>query len=206
MSARSCTAPRPNSSPPSSPNGTPASAKAGRSRYLVEPNVKDGKGGLRDLNTLFWIAKYVYEVREAAELVAAGLFSRAEYRLFCRCEEFLWRVRCHLHFMTGRPEERLTFDLQRQIAAQLGYSTRGGLASVERFMKHYFLVAKEVGDLTAIVCAAMEERQAKPLAMLDRFGPFLPAPIGHRRRRFRHRKRPRDGRRGRRFSRKIRSI
>jgi [protein-PII] uridylyltransferase len=151
-------------------------AKAGRSRYLVEPNVKDGKGGLRDLNTLFWIAKYVYEVREAGELVGAGLFSRAEYRLFCRCEEFLWRVRCHLHFMTGRPEERLTFDHQRQIASQLGYSTRGGLASVERFMKHYFLVAKEVGDLTAIVCAAMEEREAKPHAVLDRFGPFLPAP------------------------------
>ena len=79
-------------------------AKAGRSRYLVEPNVKDGKGGLRDLNTLFWIAKYVYEVREAAEIVRAGLFSRAEFRLFCRCEEFLWRVRCHLHFMTGRPK------------------------------------------------------------------------------------------------------
>jgi [protein-PII] uridylyltransferase len=151
-------------------------AKAGRSRYLVEPNVKDGKGGLRDLNTLFWIAKYVYEVREASQLVGAGLFSRAEYRLFCRCEEFLWRVRCHLHFITGRPEERLTFDHQRQIAVQLGYSTRGGLASVERFMKHYFLVAKEVGDLTAIVCSALEEKQAKPQAMLDRFGPFLPAP------------------------------
>ncbi|PNG26479.1 [protein-PII] uridylyltransferase [Methylocella silvestris] len=151
-------------------------ARAGRSRYLVEPNVKDGKGGLRDLNTLFWIAKYVYEVREASELVAAGLFSKAEYRLFCRCEDFLWRVRCHLHFMTGRAEERLSFDLQLPIAARLGYSERVGLASVERFMKHYFLIAKDVGDLTAIVCAALEERQAKPMAMLDRFGPFLPPP------------------------------
>ena len=150
--------------------------KAGRSRYLVEPHVKDGKGGLRDLNTLFWIAKYVYQVREASQLVTVGLFSRAEYRLFGRCEEFLWRVRCHLHFMTGRPEERLTFDHQGAIAAQLGYSTRGGLASVERFMKHYFLVAKDVGDLTAIVCSALEEKQTKPHAVLDRFGPFLPAP------------------------------
>ncbi len=151
-------------------------ARAGRSRYLVEPHVKDGKGGLRDLNTLFWIAKYVYEVREASQLVDVGLFSRREYQLFCRCEEFLWRVRCHLHFLTGRAEERLSFDHQRQIAAQLGYSTRGGLASVERFMKHYFLIAKDVGDLTAIVCAAMEEKQAKPHAVLDRFGPFLPQP------------------------------
>ncbi|WP_407070195.1 [protein-PII] uridylyltransferase [Methylocella sp.] len=151
-------------------------AKAGRSRYLVEPNVKDGKGGLRDLNTLFWIAKYVYEVRDASELVAAGVFSKAEYRLFRRCEDFLWRVRCHLHFLTARAEERLTFDLQLPIAGQLGYSERGGLASVERFMKHYFLVAKDVGDLTAIVCSALEERHAKPAAMLDRFGPFLPRP------------------------------
>jgi [protein-PII] uridylyltransferase len=144
-------------------------AKAGRSRFLVEPNVKEGKGGLRDLNTLFWIAKYVYRVRDAAELVAAGLFSRKEYRLFRRCEEFLWRVRCHLHFVTGRAEERLSFDLQRIIAERLGYADRAGLYGVERFMKHYFLVAKEVGDLTAIVCAGLEERQAKPSPMLDRF-------------------------------------
>ena len=143
--------------------------KAGRSRYLVEPNVKDSKGGLRDLNTLFWIAKYVYRVREASELVSAGLFSRKEYRLFVRCEEFLWRVRCHLHFETGRAEERLSFDLQRILADKLGYSARAGLHGVERFMKHYFLIAKEVGDLTAIVCAALEERQAKPSPMLDRF-------------------------------------
>ena len=144
-------------------------SKAGKSRYLVEPNVKDGKGGLRDLNTLFWIAKYVYRVREASELVQAGLFSRKEYRLFCRCEEFLWRARCHLHFVTGRAEERLTFDTQRILAERLGYVGRAGLYGVERFMKHYFLVAKEVGDLTAIVCAALEERQAKPSPMLDRF-------------------------------------
>ena len=143
--------------------------KAGRSRFLVEPNVKDGKGGLRDLNTLFWIAKYVYRVREASELVQAGLFTRKEYRLFLRCEEFLWRVRCHLHFVTGRAEERLSFDLQRTLAERLGYKGRAGLYGVERFMKHYFLIAKEVGDLTAIVCAALEERQAKPSPMLDRF-------------------------------------
>ncbi len=144
-------------------------SKAGSSRYLVEPNIKEGKGGLRDLNTLFWIAKYVYRVREASELVQAGLFTRQEWLKFRRCEEFLWCVRCHLHFVTGRAEERLTFDQQRGIAARLGYGSHAGLSSVERFMKHYFLVAKDVGDLTAIVCAAMEEREAKPPAMLDRF-------------------------------------
>ena len=144
-------------------------AKAGSSRYLVEPNVKEGKGGLRDLNTLFWIAKYAYRVRDADELVAAGLFTRREYLLFLRCEEFLWCVRCHLHFVTGRAEDRLTFDQQRAIAARLGYVAHAGLDAVERFMKHYFLVAKDVGDLTAIVCAGLEERHAKPRAMLDRF-------------------------------------
>ncbi len=143
--------------------------RAGESRYLVEPNVKEGKGGLRDLNTLFWIAKYVYRVREAHELVTADLFSHREFALFSRCEEFLWAVRCHLHFLTGRAEERLSFDLQRPIAERLGYAARAGQADVERFMKHYFLIAKDVGDLTAIVCAALEERQAKPTQALDRF-------------------------------------
>ena len=143
--------------------------RAGTSRYLVEPNVKEGKGGLRDLNTLFWIAKYVYRVRDLDQLVEAGLFSATELRNFHRCEEFLWRVRCQLHFVTNRAEERISFDVQRTIAQRLGYVGHGGLSDVERFMKHYFLIAKDVGDLTAIVCAAMEERQAKPRAMLDRF-------------------------------------
>ncbi len=144
-------------------------AQSGRTRYLVEPNVKEGKGGLRDLNTLFWIAKYVYRVRTSAELVDAGLFSLKEYQLFCRCEEFLWRVRCHMHFVTGRAEERLSFDLQPVMAERLGYSARAGLASVERFMKHYFLVTKDVGNLTTILCAALEERQTMPEATIDRF-------------------------------------
>ncbi|HEV2557162.1 MAG TPA: [protein-PII] uridylyltransferase [Microvirga sp.] len=142
--------------------------KAGASRYLVEPNVKDGKGGLRDLNTLFWIAKYVYRVREPQELVRAGLFTPEEFRLFSRCEEFLWRVRCLMHFATGRSEERLSFDLQRAVAEEIGFKPRQGLSSVERFMKAYFLIAKDVGDLTAIVCAELEARQAKRRPVLDR--------------------------------------
>ena len=127
--------------------------RAGQSRYLVEPNVKDGKGGLRDLHTLFWIAKYVYRVREPEELIEHGVFDRDEFKLFRRCEDFLWAVRCHMHFVTGRAEERLSFDIQREIAVRLGYTAHPGMQDVERFMKHYFLVAKDVGDLTAILCA-----------------------------------------------------
>ncbi len=142
--------------------------RAGQSRYLVEPNVKDGKGGLRDLHTLFWIAKYVYRVREPEELLEKDVFDREEFALFGRCEDFLWSVRCHIHFVTGRAEERLSFDIQREIAVRLGYTEHPGMQDVERFMKHYFLVAKDVGDLTAILCAELEERQAKPAPALSR--------------------------------------
>ncbi len=95
------TAPRPSSSPPSSPSATSATARQGRSRYHVEPNVKDGKGGLRDLHTLFWIAQYVYRVRERADFVERGVFSKAELTLFRKAEDFLWAVRCHMHFVTA---------------------------------------------------------------------------------------------------------
>jgi [protein-PII] uridylyltransferase len=142
--------------------------RAGQSRYLVEPNVKDGKGGLRDLHTLFWIAKYVYRVREPEQLVERGVFAAEEYRLFRRCEDFLWSVRCNMHFVAGRAEERLSFDIQREIAVRLGYTERPGLQDVERFMKHYFLTAKDVGDLTSILCAGLEERQATPTPVLSR--------------------------------------
>ena len=142
--------------------------RSGQSRYLVEPNVKDGKGGLRDLHTLFWIAKYVYRVREPDELIKRGVFNKEEYQLFRRCEDFLWAVRCHMHFVTGRAEERLGFDIQREIAQRLGYTEHPGQQDVERFMKHYFLIAKDVGDLTAIVCAELEDSQTKNAPVLSR--------------------------------------
>jgi len=143
-------------------------AKAGESRYLVEPNIKDGKGGLRDLHTLFWIGKYFYRVRTADELVEKGVFTRQELNLFRKSEDFLWAVRCHMHFLTGKPEERLNFDIQPEIARRLGYTDHPGLSGVERFMKHYFLVAKDVGDLTRIFCAALEEEQAKHVPGFNR--------------------------------------
>ncbi|MET3853254.1 [protein-PII] uridylyltransferase [Rhizobium sp. OAE497] len=147
--------------------------KAGDTRYLVEPNVKEGKGGLRDLHTLFWISKYYYHVRDPAELIKLGVLSKQEYRLLMRAEDFLWAVRCHMHFLTNKAEERLSFDIQREIAEALGYHARPGLSAVERFMKHYFLVAKDVGDLTRILCAALEDQQAKTIpgltGVLSRF-------------------------------------
>ncbi len=143
-------------------------AKQGESRYKVEPNVKEGKGGLRDLHTLFWIGKYYYRVRTGEELVEAGVFNRDEYRLFRHAEDFLWAVRCNLHFLTGKPEERIHFDVQRDLATRLGYTGHDGVKDVERFMKQYFLVAKDVGDLTRIFCAALEEEQAKHVPGFNR--------------------------------------
>lgn len=148
--------------------------RMGETRYLVEPNIKDGKGGLRDLQTLFWIAKYFYRVSDRSDLVKKGVLSRSEYNLFVKCEDFLWAVRCHLHFLTGKAEERLGFEVQRSLADRLGYKSHPGLKDVERFMKHYFLIAKDVGDLTRIICAALEEEEVKQAPALNRFFQTLP--------------------------------
>ncbi|MFN3230778.1 MAG: [protein-PII] uridylyltransferase [Alphaproteobacteria bacterium] len=145
--------------------------KMGDSRYVVEPNLKDGKGGLRDLQTLYWLLKYVYRTDDINVLVDKGVLTKAEKRRFDKANGFLWTVRCHLHDMVGRPEERLTFDVQVPLAERLGYSDRHGSQGVERFMKHYFLTAKNIGDLTRIFCAHLEEQhQKKPLIRLPRLG------------------------------------
>ena len=135
--------------------------KMGDSRYVVEPNVKEGKGGLRDLQTLYWIGKYVHGVERPADLVGAGLLTAAEFRRFDRAERFFWSVRCHLHLLAGRAEERLSFDYQRQIAEVMNYADRPGKSAVERFMQFYFLNAKTVGDLTGLFLAQLDEQLGK---------------------------------------------
>lgn len=135
--------------------------RLGDSRYVVEPNLKEGKGGLRDLHTLFWIAKFIYKVQSVSEVVKKGVFSDEEYREFRKAEEFLWAVRFHLHYFAGRPEERITFDVQKSLAEKLGYADRPNMSGVERFMKHFFLMAKNVGDLTRIFCAYLEEKHKR---------------------------------------------
>ncbi len=131
------------------------------------------QGGLRDLNTLFWIGKYFYQVKTSHELVDKGVLTPAEDRLFRRAEDFLWAVRCHLHFVTGRAEEKLTFDVQPDLAERMGYVRRLGMLGVERFMKRYFLVAKDVGDLTRIICTSLEFHHAKDMDLVGRvLAPF----------------------------------
>jgi [protein-PII] uridylyltransferase len=143
--------------------------KQGASRYLVEPNVKEGKGGLRDLQTLYWIGKDLFGVDDPSELIGHGLFRRDEYELFQKAEAFLWKTRFHLHYLTGRPQERITFDIQPELARRFGFVDENPRRAVERFMREYFLVAKDVGDLTRIFCAALEEQSRKPRPALSRF-------------------------------------
>ena len=135
--------------------------RVGATRYMVEPNIKEGKGGLRDLHTLFWLARHRYGFTTPRDYVDHGVFTVEERNAFRRAAEFLWTVRCHLHFITGRGEEKLTFDLQPELAKRLGYGARANHTAVERFMKRYFLVAKEVGMLTRVLCAKLEADNAK---------------------------------------------
>ncbi len=153
--------------------------KQGGQRYVVEPNVKEGKGGLRDLQSMFWIAKYVHGVDDAADLVPLGVFTREEYEMLVRAEDFLWATRCHLHLVTNRPTEQLTFDLQVEVASRMGYVDTAGRRGVEHFMQDYFRHATSVGDLTRIFLTSLEASHNKP-------GPSL-ATL------FRRRKKLRDG-------------
>ncbi len=142
--------------------------RQGGQRYVVEPNVKEGKGGLRDLQSLFWIAKYVHQVQDTADLVALGVFGAEEYKTFTRAEDFLWAVRCHLHLVTRRASDQLTFDLQVEVAERMGYQDKGGRRAVEHFMQDYFRHATATGDLTRIFLTKLEAMHVKSEPLLER--------------------------------------
>ncbi|MES0863863.1 [protein-PII] uridylyltransferase [Ruegeria sp. SCPT10] len=137
-------------------------------RYMVEPNVKEGKGGLRDLQSLYWIAKYICGVQDVAELVPLGLFTPEEFQTFVEAEDFLWAVRSHLHLVTGRATEQLTFDLQVEVAERMGYKDRAGRRAVEVFMQRYFREATRVGELTRIFLTKLEAAHVKGAPLLER--------------------------------------
>ncbi|WP_135081314.1 [protein-PII] uridylyltransferase [Terasakiella sp. SH-1] len=146
--------------------------RMGDTRYVVEPNLKEGKGGLRDLQTLYWIGKYIYGVERWRELVDHGVITEDDAKAFKKSVNFLFSVRATLHNLTNRPTEALTFDVQSQLAEKLGYHDRGSVRGVERFMKHYYLTAKTVGDLTRNLCAVLDEqhkKQQQRFAMLTNF-------------------------------------
>ena len=128
----------------------------GKSRYVLEPNIKDGKGGLRDLHTLYWIARYLYPIHEIEDLVSQGVLKQDEKKLFEKSNKFLWTVRFHLHYLASRKEDRLTFDQQAPVADLMQFGSRRNATGAERFMKYYYRVAKDVGNLTRTFCSALE--------------------------------------------------
>ncbi len=145
--------------------------RTGDSRYMLEPNVKEGKGALRDLHTLFWLGRFLYRIDSVDDFVRHEVLTESALEKFLKARRFLWVVRCHLHYLTERAEERLTYDVQPEIARSMDYRDRKAASAVERFMKHYYLYAKEVGALTLIFCAALEERHRQRfLFSLERFG------------------------------------
>ena len=145
--------------------------RAGAVRYSLEPNIKDGKGGLRDLQSLIWIAHELYGVSDITQLYERGLLETWQKARLERAERFLWTLRFYLHQETGRAEERLTFDLQENMAIKMGYKDRVNLRGVERFMRHYFYCAKAIGDFSRILLAALDEQELSPYYSLP---PCLP--------------------------------
>ncbi len=137
-------------------------------RYVVEPNVKEGKGGLRDLQSLYWIAKHIHGVDDAADLVPLGVFTADEFKSFVAAEDFLWAVRGHMHLLAGRATEQLSFDIQVLVAEAMGYKDAKGRRDVEIFMQDYFLHATEVGDLTRIFLTKLEADHVKDDPLLER--------------------------------------
>ena len=140
--------------------------RQGGQRYVLEPNVKEAKGGLRDLQTLYWIGKYLHRVPSAEGLVGAGLLTAEEFAIFRRAENFLWAARCHMHYITKRATDQLTFDLQVEVAERMNYRDAGGRRAVEHFMQDYFRHATRVGELTRVFLTELEARHAKPEARL----------------------------------------
>ena len=152
--------------------------REGNSRYVIEPNIKEGKGGLRDLHVLYWITRYldrrgqISDPQHVRDYTEQGLFDERAAKRFRRAADFLWRTRHHLHWAAGRPTEQLSFDMQVRLAPKMGHAVEEVEVAVERFMREYFTNAREVGALTRIACAKLEAENAIRLPKsLDKFLP-----------------------------------
>lgn len=141
-----------------------------QSRYLSEPDLKEGKGGLRDIHVILWIYRALYGRALGDAPKRGAIFRPADAQSLKKAERFLLSLRVHLHDLRGRADERLTFDIQPALAERLGYADRADMSAAERMMKHYFVTAVEIGRLTRIFWARLEEENAK---LLDR----APAPL-----------------------------
>ncbi|NLI26759.1 MAG: [protein-PII] uridylyltransferase [Acetobacter sp.] len=145
----------------------------GDSPYLVEPNIKEGRGSLRDMQTLYWMCRYTFGTRHVSDLLAPQfadlkLLTEQEAARARRSWDFLWTVRMHLHYVAGRSEDRLTFDMQPVVGGRMGYTRHGRQNGVERFMRHYFLTAREVMRLTHVLEPTVLRQARGPAAATAR--------------------------------------
>lgn len=145
--------------------------KYGSSVYILEPNIKEGEGGLRDLHTAMWLAKVKYKVTDPRELIMKGVLSEEELAAYYDLLSYLWRIRNELHFMAGRKNDQLTFEAQSKIAAYLGYEDSGKSLAVEEFMRDFYVHATRVEHFSSLIisrCVRKEDTPFKILGYLSR--------------------------------------
>jgi len=149
--------------------------KYGSSVYILEPNIKESEGALRDLHTALWVSKVKYKVTNPRELIIKGVLSEDELATFYTSHDYLWRLRNELHFLAGRKNDQLTFDAQRKIAEFFGYENRGKVLAVEEFMRDYYLHANRVEHISSLLVSRCVQRDEGALRLL---GYFVRRPIG----------------------------
>ncbi|MBD2838162.1 [protein-PII] uridylyltransferase [Pseudomonas sp. JM0905a] len=146
-------------------------AKYNDTEYNLEPNVKGSPGGLRDIQTILWVARRQFGSLNLHGLVQQGFLMESECSMLASSQEFLWKVRYALHMLAGRAEDRLLFDHQRKIASLLGFEDGDGKLGIERFMQKYYRVVMGVSELSdlinqhfeEVILRAGETGQAQPL-------------------------------------------
>lgn len=132
-------------------------AKHNNTEYNLEPNIKNAPGGLRDIQTILWIAKRHFNITRVMDLVRLGFLTENEYVILRDSESFLWRVRYGLHLLAGRHEERLSFDYQRTLARNFGYQDNASSLAVEQFMKRYYRVVVALRELNDVLLNYLDE-------------------------------------------------
>ncbi|MDD2366302.1 MAG: [protein-PII] uridylyltransferase [Desulfuromonadaceae bacterium] len=149
--------------------------KYGSTVYLLEPNLKEGEGGLRDLQTAIWVARVKFKFSEFRELIIKGIINDEELEGYYSALDYLWRIRNELHYFNGRKNDQLSFDAQVHLAGFLGYKDRERVLAVEDFMRDYYRQANKVEHFTSSLISRCVWRDEGALKIL---GYFVRRPVG----------------------------
>jgi [protein-PII] uridylyltransferase len=149
--------------------------KYGSSVYILEPNIKEGEGCLRDLHTAMWVAKIKYKVDEPRELIMKGVLSEDDLKEYYGALSYLWRIRNELHYLAGRKNDQLTFEAQTSLARFFDYYDKGKSLGVEQFMQDFYLHANRVEHFSSLLITKCRQRDEGPRKIL---GYFTRRPVG----------------------------